>query len=227
MRMLFVLSLLPLLASCGTPTAPGALEASTSSFVSIVQDGYGRSARFVLCTDDECLRSTPKTQGRLTTRPEGGAASSPARPLIEAPAKELKGSPVQPAALPAAPAPRTKHYVVRFAVGQFALSPASRAVLDDALKDAADAERIEIRGRTDVTGGKSLNDRLAWKRADVVKRYLLRARQSIAPLVHINAEGRCCYAAPNDSDAARQLNRRAELDIYIVPANKNQKTEAQ
>lgn len=213
MRMLLALSLLPLLAACGTPTAPGALEASSSSSVSIVQDGYGKSARFVLCDDSSCPGITPKTPERMTPAP----AATPALVVVQEPA-----APKSETLVTQPPAPISQHYVIQFATGQSMLTPKALAVLDDALGNVTGADRIEIRGRTDITGSKRLNNRLALKRAVAVRQYLLRSNKLAGVQVRVDATGQCCYLAPNESDAGRQLNRRAELDIYVVPTQKSQ-----
>lgn len=215
----------PLLAACGTPTAPGTLAAGSSyldqivfnqpmSDLGIAQDGYGRSARFVICRLETCPRSTPKTPDSL-----------PPPPVVEAPQAEPAAAPATTVAkvTDVQPAPeKPQRFVVRFATGKWALTKTSKASLDSAVPYLIAAERVLLRGRTDITGTKALNDRLALKRAETVKQYLLQPKNKIIAPIVIEATGQCCYVASNDTDDDRLLNRRAELEIFALPTKKNE-----
>lgn len=66
---------------------------------------------------------------------------------------------------------------------------------------------IRISGYTDNHGTEKYNSGLAKERANYVASLLL--RRGITNPVEVEAYGKCCYAAPNDTDKGRALNRRA------------------
>ena len=76
---------------------------------------------------------------------------------------------------------------------------------------APDARHIVILGRTDSTGPASANVWLATARARTVTDYLRTAHPNLAPVLKIDAQGSCCYVAPNDTESGRSLNRRVDL----------------
>lgn len=71
--------------------------------------------------------------------------------------------------------------------------------------------RIELAGRTDDVGGKAPNDRLARRRAEYVRSWLL--ARGIEAEITVRAEGRCCYLDPAPTEAARARNRRVEVRL--------------
>ena len=103
---------------------------------------------------------------------------------------------------------------VHFGTGSAALTAPARQALDGfAAQLAADpASHVEIDGHTDNSGAERLNDRLSDQRAAAVRAYL--ASRGI-PHERLTAVG---YGAgqpvsPNDTEAGRAQNRRADLQI--------------
>ncbi|GER92287.1 hypothetical protein A45J_0002 [hot springs metagenome] len=81
--------------------------------------------------------------------------------------------------------------------------------LSQKLSELKKADLIEIKGYTDKTGAEEYNDKLALKRAESVKQYLI--SQGIEETkIKIEAKGKCCYISPKDSE-----NRRVEIWVEI------------
>jgi outer membrane protein OmpA-like peptidoglycan-associated protein len=103
---------------------------------------------------------------------------------------------------------------IYFETNSSELAPSERAKLDAAAKMLQENPdvNVEISGNTDITGSRSLNEKLASARANVVKNYLIRKGASRERLT---AKG---YAfdkpvAPNTTVEGRQLNRRTESQV--------------
>ncbi|MEF8731210.1 MAG: OmpA family protein [Candidatus Accumulibacter meliphilus] len=76
---------------------------------------------------------------------------------------------------------------------------------------AAKYKLIEQYGRTDDVGGKAYNDRLARRRAESVRSWLL--DRGVEAEIVVRAEGLCCYLDPAPTEAARRSNRRVEARL--------------
>lgn len=76
--------------------------------------------------------------------------------------------------------------------------------------------RVRIEGFTDDVGPKAYNDRLALRRAQEVKRYLVRAGVP-AERIEVAGFGKERYIADNRTPIGRFTNRRAEFIIIQVP----------
>lgn len=74
-----------------------------------------------------------------------------------------------------------------------------------------DTKQIIISGRTDSIGPTSANELLATARARTVHDYLRTAHPILAPVLKLDAQGSCCYMAPNDTESGRSLNRRVDV----------------
>ena len=78
---------------------------------------------------------------------------------------------------------------------------------------------IELAGRTDSTGTKKYNDRLAFQRAHYVARWL--KRHGAQGRISVEAEGLCCYLSPDDeTETARAINRRVEVIVQPIAMEK-------
>lgn len=73
------------------------------------------------------------------------------------------------------------------------------------------AKHIVISGRTDSIGPANANELLATARARTVHDYLRTAHPNLAPVLKLDAQGACCYVAPNDTEQGRSLNRRVDV----------------
>ncbi len=100
---------------------------------------------------------------------------------------------------------------VHFQFGKALPTPQGLKTIIDLPVVAKAATRIELDGRTDDIGSKAVNDRLARKRAEHVRDWLLREGVKV-PIV-LSAEGACCFADSDKSESARQRNRRVEVRL--------------
>jgi len=166
----------------------------------IRQVGTRDSAYFVRCVEPACPRVTPKTFAVIAP-----AAQEPtARPLAAAPTPDS----FRPARGPVETA------IVHFATGSAGLDHQAQATLAQFAELVRVSQRIVISGRTDSTGGDEVNRRLANARAKAVATYLRRKGGATQSHIEFDAQGRCCYAAANEAESGRQLNRRAEVSFY-------------
>lgn len=97
-----------------------------------------------------------------------------------------------------------------FDVGQSAIKPAMRPVLDQFAQGLAPSMQVRIVGHTDSTGSDAINNPLSIDRAQSVRDYLAGRGVSTA---RVEVQGRGSYepVADNSSDAGRARNRRVEI----------------
>lgn len=175
----------------------------------LAQLDFGQRARFAECLNDGCPARTPKTIA--------AAASRPAAPPMRLPDAAPSEAPPRPGpAIIARPAPASAEVAeqrlsLRFALGRSALTAEHKSQLRAALSDLRRSTRIRIAGRTDDLGSEALNQSLALARGLVVRDFLLSLDPQLPARISIDARGRCCYVADNDSEASRSRNRRVEL----------------
>lgn len=103
---------------------------------------------------------------------------------------------------------------VYFKTNSSKLAPKERVKLNAAAKVLQENPDVNVQasGHTDITGSRSLNERLSHARANVVKHYLVRKGVSGKRLT---TKGYAFDkpAAPNTTVEGRSLNRRTELDV--------------
>ncbi|MDR3368929.1 OmpA family protein [Rhodoferax sp.] len=182
----------------------------------LAQMNFGRQAEFSLCTPATCPTVTPKTLAPLrphTALPEPrppAAASTLSvgediiHPSPSTPTEIL--SPIRPTATSL-----SKTVTVHFRFGKASLSAADKVILDRAAVSSPDAKHIVISGRTDSIGPASANALLATARAGVVNDYLRTQHPDLTSVLKLDAQGTCCYVAPNDTESGRRLNRRVDV----------------
>lgn len=188
-----------------TPAAPGAHR--------IAQLGFDRSARYASCLEPACPKATPKTLAPqhtavARTAPTGTEASMHAASVATAPAIPVSVTPTPPS-----PAPAARTLILHFASQSAVLTQAHKALLHESLADLQHTDRIVIAGRTDDLGSESLNQSLAFARALAIRDHLLDLAPELPARIVIDAKGRCCYAAGNDTASGRAQNRRVELSF--------------
>ena len=105
-------------------------------------------------------------------------------------------------------------FSIRFAIGATRPAPSSEAV--KAIVDAAKpAPMVVIRGRTDATAFTRANDRMARLRAEETRAMLIRA--GVEPQrIRVTWQAAGDAVASNDTASGRELNRRAEIEVYAV-----------
>lgn len=182
----------------------------------LAQMNFGHYAEFGLCTPPVCPQVTPKTLAPLLPHaalpePRPTAAAS----TLSTGEEIMHPSPSTSAEVPSpfrrAPASLSKTVTVHFSFGDASLSAADKVVLDRAVVSARDAKHIVISGRTDSTGPARANEWLATARARVVTDYLRTRHPDLASVLKLDAQGSCCYVAPNDTASGRSLNRRVDV----------------
>lgn len=106
---------------------------------------------------------------------------------------------------------------VRFEAGSSQLTPESERVLDRLaalLKRKADLDPVELIGHADDRGAEATNRALSLGRARAVRQALI--RRGIRPSrLLVQGAGSAVPLSREDSDAARQLNRRVE--VWVTP----------
>ncbi|HMZ76210.1 MAG TPA: OmpA family protein [Rhodocyclaceae bacterium] len=144
-----------------------------------------------ICEEEgSCPHPTPKTVALPAPMPTAPKPQEPAKP--------------QPAA-----AAERNPAVVHFEFARATPTEAGGSELEGALAQVRQDEAIRIVGHTDDIGTAAFNARLALRRAEFVATWL--KRRGVTNPMEIEAHGKCCYVAANDSDQGRAANRRAEI----------------
>lgn len=192
-----------LTACLSSPTSrPDEMSAPTAPH-RIAQVGFGDDADYVQCPPAACPTRTPKTLDIPEPRPiQAIPHPEPANP-----------DPIPPdeATVPAANA--TRSWSVPFAFGSAQIGPVGQGILLQVIAELPNAGHIHLSGRTDNSGPLAANDALAAARAKAVRDYLVKARPDLAEAMDIDAQGDCCFIAPNDTPASRARNRRVEITV--------------
>lgn len=194
----------------------GSLAQTAPPAPHLAQMNFGRQAAFGLCTPPVCPAVTPKTLAPLlphaalpVPRPTAVAStlSTGEEIILASPGTTTE----QPSPFRLAPKSLSTAVTVYFRFGDASLSVADKVALDRAVAAAPDAKQITISGRTDSIGPASANELLATARARSVHDYLRTAHPNLAPVLKLDAQGSCCYVAPNDTEVGRSLNRRVDV----------------
>jgi outer membrane protein OmpA-like peptidoglycan-associated protein len=104
-----------------------------------------------------------------------------------------------------------RRLTLHFGTNAARLTAAQKATLGAALGELRHSDLIVISGRTDDIGSESANQALALARGLAVRDHLLDLDPNLPARIAIDAKGRCCYAAANDSTAGRARNRRVDI----------------
>ena len=67
---------------------------------------------------------------------------------------------------------------------------------------------------TQAVGNDQVNESLALARALSVRNYLRDQAPDLAAVISIDARGRCCFVAPNETEDGRSKNRRVEIAFF-------------
>ena len=216
-----------LASSCSSPprtplasTLPSAYAVpSPSPTGRIAQMEFGRRAAFAQCVSPACPAVTPKT---LAMEPSADPATlssgNPGSSLAAGEAFVASGGAPSPLAASietpssaATAAKSTRQVIVHFGFGDASLTATARAQIDEVARSLPSASRIAISGRTDSVGSPQSNQTLAVARANAVRDHLRTRYPHLAPAVTLEAKGACCFAASNETQQGRSLNRRVEI----------------
>ena len=218
----FAGSLLLANTSCATHHPDGAATTASRSETQVpgvqrlVQFSFGTQAAFGICVEPACPAVTPKTLSKSGTAPMQAITHRPAS-TVDATRESAAPTEMAPVSSPAPSAPvqpvdmaiRTSVVVFPFASAQ--LTAPARTALFASIRYAHQSERIVISGRTDVVGNEKVNEALALARAMSVRSYLRDHVPDLAAAISVNAKGRCCFVATNETENGRSKNRRVEV----------------
>jgi outer membrane protein OmpA-like peptidoglycan-associated protein len=172
-----------------------------------------QSCRGQLKNTEVLLQETAK----LATSASSALANTAARCAAPRPSSDT--NPVGPAAsissAPLGHAPSAnKVYVLLFPFGSTQLDLLDEDAMALAAA-AADAQLIEVRGRTDGSLDSAGNQRVARGRAEAVRDYL--ASMGISrERIRVTYQAVGDHVADNEQDEGRAMNRRAEVEIYAA-----------
>lgn len=168
--------------------------------------------------------SEPRVKPTLKTRYRPPAPVMPV-PEVVAPAQAIPVPVASVEVAPATPAPSvpapvaqpaaTKH-LVPFAFGRSRLGPQGQEAMNAILQGAKTAERVHVRGHTDIIGRMPGNKRLAMARAAEIRTYLVKRGVSADKV----SASYCidCFADSNETAQGRAANRRAVVVLRPTAA---------
>ena len=113
----------------------------------------------------------------------------------------------------AKPAVTPNNFVVQFATASYALTPASKKILDNLVRIAnlIGAKKFEISGHTDSAGNSAMNQKLSVNRAKSVQKYLKgKIKSSTFTLTGFAST---VAVATNATNSGKAANRRVEIKI--------------
>lgn len=178
---------------------------------------------YALCHD--CDQPTPKTMMPapayrpitpvIVSEPKSVALPEPkpetANPATPVPVQETNPAPIPKSTVvtepPALSQPAAFKRLVPFATGCAQLGPKGKTAMAAILIEAKTADRIYLRGHTDIIGTLQSNKRLAMARAKTLYDYLVKggiAANKITTSYCID-----CFAESNETEQGREVNRRA------------------
>lgn len=181
-----------ILAACSS--VPEVETQPASGKMGVVQVGYQQNAELIFCKSENCPQRTPK---RLPAPVAPVVASKP--PVV---AKEE---------------PKQLHFKVHFRWGWSRLDAEGRkeaevVVASGLLKNA---KHIEVAGRTDPTGPRKFNEKLAVRRAETVKAVLVMAGIPGDRITAV-AQTPCCDGSQAASKAVMRELRRTDIEITVT-----------
>ena len=181
----FVMAIL--LAACAQ-TLESPIQTKPDKYA-VVHVGTGQDARHVFCVEGRCSERSPKFLP------------------IPAPAAPAKAAQVKNEA----------HAKVHFRWGQASLDAAGRKEIRDLILSGKldNARSVVIAGRTDPTGARRFNEKLALRRAQTVKVALVKA--GIPPeKITATAQAPCCDGDLRASPKVMRQLRRTDILITII-----------
>ena len=176
------------------------LQASPVSDISMTPDGHIQATLFPASTSGEV--QSRMTMDAIPVDKQEASNKAPARPFLDTPTSKL--------------------LLVHFALGDDTLSDKAKRQIEQGIEDVSAINPIHlvaISGRTDNVGSQSMNQTLAWARARSVRDHLLSKYPQLASQLQVQAQGKCCFRASNQTEQGRAMNRRVELFIEALPVD--------
>lgn len=213
---------------------PTATEGTARQATGTIADSAGNPLPAIrLATPPQAATATAPASGA------SGAAASPVSTAVSSPSPDasssvapsaLAGPAASPSATPAPSAPASAaaastpalkldtefasaKRIVPFAFNRVGVGPLGRLAVKELVPMAKQADKVNVRGRTDGLGNARANREVA----------LGRARTVYNAFIHEGVDrqkmrlGYCttCFVAANDSEAGRRLNRRVEVELIM------------
>ena len=176
------------------------LQVSPVSDISMTPDGHVQATLFPASTSGEV--QSRMTMDAMPVDKQEASNKAPARPFLDTPTSKL--------------------LLVHFALGDDTLSDKAKRQIEQGIDDVSAINPINlvaISGRTDNVGSQSMNQTLAWARARSVRDHLLSKYPQLASQLQVQAQGKCCFRASNQTEQGRAMNRRVELFIEALPVD--------
>lgn len=171
-----------------------AVESKTSPKIAVTQAGAKQNSELVFCVSNDCPKHTLK---RL--KPPPAPQPAQVRPQI----KEES--------------PKPERFKVHFRWGWSRLDSDGRREVESVVGTGLlkDAKHIEIAGRTDPTGPRKFNEKLAIRRAEAVKAIFVMGG---VPSERISAVAQqpCCDGEISHSKAEMRDLRRTDIEITVT-----------
>jgi len=185
----------------------------------LVQFSFGTQAAFGICVELVCPSVTPKTLSIGGAAPMQAVAhrmtqTADATRELEPPTQTVPAPPPTPTVAVPPPDTAVRNVIVVFPFASAQLTAPTRETLAASIRHARQSERIVISGRTDAVGNDKVNESLALARALSVRNYLRDQVSDLAAVISIDARGRCCFVAPNETEDGRSRNRRVEIAFF-------------
>ncbi|MCW7536500.1 OmpA family protein [Aquabacterium sp. A7-Y] len=169
-------------------------------------------------TNELCWRDATWTPATADQRCDGAlkaAAPAPAPAPVAAPAPAPAPAPT-PAPVPAAPTSEKVTFAADafFDFNKSVLKPEGRAKLDDLVSKMSgiNLEVVIAVGHTDSVGSDAYNQKLAVKRSEAVKAYLV-SKGIEKNRVYTEGKGEKQPVADNKTSEGRAKNRRVEIEV--------------
>lgn len=209
--------------------------ASSQSF-GVEQFRTQNGHEFLVCSN--CPKATEKTPVFHTDRTSGTAPVSSttkvAHPASAKPKASVPGPVVEPGQTLVHAVARIAEILqpiatVFFPFNSSFLSGVEQSKLRTVIASIASEQvtklrEISISAYTDNTGPDRYNDWLANRRAETVKRLVIKylgLSQETKPIrITASGKGHCCYAADNSTEDGRAKNRRAEVVLHFSDNDK-------
>ena len=194
-------------------------ETQVTGVQRLVQFSFGTQAAFGVCVEPACPAVTPKTLAMAGAAPMQAVAHRVAA-TADAARESGMQTDIVPVPSPAPSAPvqpvdrAILNIVVVFPFASAQLTEPARTALSASIRHARQSDRIVISGRTDAVGNEQINKSLALARALSVRNYLRNQAPDLAAVISIDARGRCCFVAPNETEDGRSRNRRVEIAFF-------------
>ena len=168
--------------------------------LAVVQVGQGQNAEHQFCEDGKCPNRTRKIIA-----------------IPQKPKEEIKPEPA-PAPAPVVTQPLPPQvYTVHFLWGWAKLDEDGEkevAKVVDALR-AKQVKQIVIAGRTDPTGARKFNEKLAIRRAESVKAALVRSGIPAA-VIETQSQTPCCDGDLKAAPSVMKSLRRTDIELTVV-----------